>query len=148
MKKISFGSWIVISLVIFAAMILSMVFISMNQRVDLVTDDYYEKELQYQQHIDMLKKTNALEGNVSFAFSASGVTVRFPVVDTPEKYAGTIMFFRPSDKLQDVSYNISVDSTYTQSISTAKLSKGLWRVKISWSVGEQNFYTEQPVMIQ
>lgn len=148
MKKISFGSWIVLSLVVFAVAILSMVFISMNQRVDLVTEDYYERELQYQQQINVVERTNALGGKVSFDFTSAGLTLHFPIIDAPEKYSGVIMFFRPSDKMQDVSYRIAVDSTYTQSISTANLSKGLWRVKISWSVGEQNFYTERPVIIQ
>lgn len=148
MKKMSWGSWIVVAIVLFVAATFVMVYISMNQRVDLVTDDYYEKELQFQQHIDIVKNTNALEGKVSFDFSSSMMNITFPKAGDPKQYSGMIVVFRPSDKSMDIVRDVSVDSAYSQHISTADLMKGMWRVKISWSVGGQNYYTEQPVIIQ
>jgi hypothetical protein len=44
----------------FVAGILLMVFKSSIQKRDLVTPDYYAKELKYQQRIDAVKKTQAL----------------------------------------------------------------------------------------
>lgn len=148
MKKLNWGSWLVISFALFAFATFTMIYISMNQSIELVTDDYYEKELKYQDHIDVVKNTNALEGKVTFVFTSSTVTMTFPNIDMPSKYSGAIMFFRPSDKTKDFSQAVNVDSTYSQTISTDKLLKGMWRVKISWIVGRQNYYTEQPVIIQ
>ncbi|MBI2429776.1 MAG: FixH family protein [Ignavibacteriales bacterium] len=148
MKKMNWGSWIVVSFILFALGTFTMIYISMNSRVDLVTDDYYEKELKYQDHIDVVKSTNELEGKVSFVFASSTITISYPNIEAPSKYSGAIMFFRPSDKALDFSQPVAVDSTYSQTIATDKLIKGMWRVKISWSVGQQNYYTEQPVIIQ
>ena len=148
MKKMNWGSWIVVSFILFALGTFTMIYISMNSRVDLVTDDYYEKELKYQNHIDVVKNTNALEGRVSFAFAPSSVTISYPNIDAPSKYSGVVMFFRPSDKALDFSYPVDVDTTYSQTITTNKLLKGMWRVKVSWNVGTQQYYNEQPVIIQ
>lgn len=147
-KKLNWGFWIVISFILFALGTFVMVYISMNTKVELVTDDYYEKELKYQQHIDIIKTTNALEGKVQFEFTAQQLSVTFPHVENPEQYSGTIYFFRPSDKTKDFSTAIQLDSVYSQEISTEKLLPGLWRVKISWKVGSQDYYYEQPVIIQ
>jgi hypothetical protein len=148
MKKMNWGSWIIVSLVIFVLATFVMVYISMSQRVDLVTDDYYEKELQYQQHIDIVNNTNALDGKVNFDVGREYIKIIFPKVDAHRKYSGIIFFFRPSDKTQDFSQTVDVDSLYTQTIPTGKLMKGMWRVKISWHVGAEQYYTEQTVIIQ
>ncbi len=148
MKKMNWGSWIVVSFILFALGIFTMMYISMNQRVDLVTDDYYEKELKYQDHIDVVNSTSALEGKVSFDFAPSSVTISYPNIDLPSKYSGVVMFFRPSDKTLDFSRPVSIDTSYAQTIATDKLLSGMWRVKISWKVGGQQYYTEQPVIIQ
>ncbi|MEW5798319.1 MAG: FixH family protein [Bacteroidota bacterium] len=148
MKKINWGSWIVLSFVVFALGTFTMVYISMNSRVDLVTDDYYEKELKYQDHIDVLKNTNAIESKVSFTLNRSSISISYPNIDAPSNYSGVVMFFRPSDKTLDFSRPVSIDSTYSQTIATDTLLRGMWRVKISWDVGEKQYYTEQPVIIQ
>lgn len=148
MKRPNWGTWIVISFILFAAATFVMVSISMNQSVDLVTENYYEKELQYQDHIDVVKNTNALEGKVTFTFASSAVKVTFPGIDAPSKYSGVITFFRPSDKTKDFTQKVNIDSTYSQTIATDKLLKGMWRMKLSWKVGRQHYYTEQPIIIQ
>jgi len=147
-KKFNWGFWIIVSLILFAVGTFVLVFISMNTKVELVTDDYYEKELKYQQHIDIVKTTNALEGKVEFEFAEKQLTVTFPAVEKPEQYSGTIYFFRPSDKTKDFITEVNIDSKYSQKISTERLLPGLWHVKISWKAGAQEYYYEQPVVLQ
>lgn len=147
-KSMHWGSWIVVSFVLFAIGTFVMVYISMNTRVDLVTDDYYEQELKYQDHIDVVSKTNALLQNVTLAVSASSVDIRFPNVGRQSEYSGTVFFFRPSDRRGDFTKEVSIDSAYTQSIPLNGLQSGLWRIKISWQVNEQKYYSEHPVIIQ
>ena len=147
-KKLSWGFWIVVSFILFGMGTFVLVYISMNASVDLVTEDYYEKELKYQQHIDVVNSTNALEGKVEFQFLPSSLNIKFPPAGEPGRYAGTIFFFRPSDKKKDFTTEVKLDSAHSQRISTEKLQHGLWRVKISWSIGGKEYYYEQPVVVQ
>jgi nitrogen fixation protein FixH len=146
--SMNWGTWIVISFIVFAAGTFAMVYISMSTKVDLVTDDYYEKELRYQEHIDLVKGTNSLDGQVALELSNSIVRLSFPNIGTRESYSGSIQFFRPSDKSSDFILPVAVDSSYGQSVPAALFSKGLWRVKISWVVGKQHYYSELPLMVQ
>nr|AOR51183.1 hypothetical protein [uncultured bacterium pAM1] len=146
--SMNWGTWIVISFIVFAAGTFAMVYISMSTRVDLVTDDYYEKELRYQEHIDLVKGTNALDGQVTLDLTDAMVRLKFPNIGTRDAYSGSIQFFRPSDKGSDFTLPVAVDSSYGQSVPAALFSKGLWRVKMSWIVGNQHYYSELPLMMQ
>lgn len=146
--KMNWGSWIVVSFVIFAAGTLAMVYISMTTKVDLVSDDYYEKELQYQNHIELVKSTNALEQKVALEFINDSFVIRFPNVGKNNEYSGTIFFFRPSDKRGDFTRDVNVDSVFTQTFQTNIFSQGLWRAKIYWNVGSLQFYSELQIIIQ
>ncbi len=144
----NWGSWIVVSFILFAIGTFVMVYISISTNVDLVIDDYYEKELKYQDHIELVKSTNALEQKVDMEFTASSLLIKFPNIDNSDKYSGTVYFFRPSDKRGDFEKDVIIDSTYSQSFSTSIFAKGFWRAKISWNVGNQQYYSELPIIIQ
>ncbi|MFA6455849.1 MAG: FixH family protein [Bacteroidota bacterium] len=148
MKKMNWGSWIVVSFVLFAVGTFVMVYISMSENVDLVTDDYYEKELKYQDQIEVLKSTDALEQKVNITLADSFLVLHYPVVGSHDNYSGTINFFRPSDKRGDFSRPVQNDTTHTQSFPINIFAQGLWRVKISWNVGTQQYYSELPIIIR
>jgi hypothetical protein len=146
--KLNWGFWIVVSFILFAAGTFVMVYISMSTKVELVTDDYYEKELKYQNQIDLVKRSNALEQPVGMEFTSSSLVLRFPNIDNKDNYTGTIFFFRPSDKRGDFTRKINLDTSYSQSFETALFAQGLWRAKIFWNVRDQQYYSELPIIIQ
>ncbi len=146
--KFNWGFGIVVSFILFALATFVMVYISVSSTVDLVTDDYYEKELKYQQHIELVKSTSALEKNIDVDITASNVRLRFPNIGTFGSYSGTVFFFRPSDKRGDFQKTVNLDSTYSQIFPTEKMKQGLWRAKIFWAVDKKEYYSELPIIIQ
>jgi hypothetical protein len=144
----NWGSWIVVSFILFAAGTFVMVYISMSTNVDLVTDDYYEKELKYQNQIEVLKSTDALDQKVDVVVTDSLLTIHYPEIGSPDQFSGAVHFFRPSDKRGDVILPVRIDSTHSQSFPIANFALGLWRVKISWTVGTEQYYSELPVIIR
>ncbi|MFA6540101.1 MAG: FixH family protein [Bacteroidota bacterium] len=147
-KKSMWGIGIVISFVIFGMCILAVVYIAMSSSVDLVSDDYYAKELKYQEHIDALKESDSLRTKIVLSFSSVSVDVHFPKIAASQAIWGAVVFFRPSDKKSDFSTKIVVDSSYTQHISIEHIPKGMWKVQISWNAVEKKYYHEQPIIIQ
>lgn len=125
-----------------------MVYIAVSTNVDLVTEDYYEKELKYQQHIDLVKSTSTLEQNIDFQITASKIILRYPNIGSATSYTGTVFFFRPSDKQSDFQSTVKVDSSYSQTFITETMDQGLWRAKIFWSVDKNEYYSEFPIIIQ
>ena len=60
----NWGYKILLVYVVFVAGIMFLVFKSSSQKMDLVTTDYYAKELKYQQKIDAMNKVQKLSDTV------------------------------------------------------------------------------------
>ena len=63
MKNISWGHGVIIALFTFIVFILSMLFLFPNgqKNSEMVTENYYEEELQYQDVIDSKKRDNLVK---------------------------------------------------------------------------------------
>lgn len=134
----------------FSAFVIFIVFLvvkSFQQNVDLVAEDYYKQEIQYQQQIDKMNNTNALKQSISFVQENQQLMVQFPE-ELGQKPDGEISFFRPSDARFDVSTKIDVDSNLRQWIPTSELLKGYYKVKVDWTDGEKEYYVEESLYIK
>ena len=80
MKKINWnwGTGILIVIIIFLIVTISTTVFLMNQKVDLVSSDYYKKGIEHQKQIDKINRTNALDEKISVAPEAELIRVTFP----------------------------------------------------------------------
>lgn len=145
--KISWGIKIAATYIIFVIGVIIMVLIFMNQDVHLVTDNYYAKELEYQEQIDKVDRTSRLKEQLQIVNLQSDIKFIFPAEFSSSVISGRIDFYRPSDQSQDFTVEIRTDSLLTQIISTAKLMKGVWKVKVDWSANGDTYYNEKILMV-
>jgi hypothetical protein len=145
----SWGWKIVVIYVLFVIMTLSMVFYFMGQKVDLVAEDYYKQEIEYQDQIDKMNKTKLLKQAVGFEYSTTDrmVKISFPTDHIEKGLNGNIHFYRPSNADEDKNFTIAPGVAGEQKIGVGSLSKGLWKVKISWSSAGEDFYDERVVTL-
>jgi nitrogen fixation protein FixH len=146
--KIHWGTGLAVASVIFATGILIMVRISMNQEVDLVSDDYYQQELRHQDQIDSHQRSNNLSELPSIGVSAATVSLRLPKAFLPDSTSGSLTFYRPADRHEDFIVALKLDSSNTQLVPTTSLQKGLWRLKVRWAQHHQDYYHEEAIVIQ
>ena len=149
MKKIkwNWGTGIFLSIVIFMMILIGLVYVFMNQDVDLVTKNYYGKELKYQGQIDKINNTTELAKQVGISFINNSIQLTFPDSVFFKKASGTVYFYRPSASKKDFTIPVTVSDKNEQFISTAKLDKGLWKVKVEWGMEGKDFYSEKSIMI-
>jgi len=131
--KFNWGKGIILACAVFVAGILAMVAITMTKNVDLVTPNYYEKEIKYQDEINRLNNANNLKDSVKFFVSESAIVINFPAINENSKIAGEIFFYRPSDSKKDFKVQVSTGKDFQQSIDIGMIDKGLWKVKVSWN---------------
>jgi hypothetical protein len=147
-SRINWGTGILISIIIFITItVLTGVFL-MNQDVQLVTDNYYEKDLKYQEKIDILNRTAAMEEKVDIRFDGSVVEVVFPESFQSEKISGEIYFYRPSDRNKDFSIPITLNSDARQIIPVTRIEKGFWRIKLNWLTDDIGYYNERAITVE
>src|SRR5664279_4484108 len=110
--NMNWGYKIVVVYVIFVTGMLFLVYKSSTQNIELVTEDYYAKELVYQQKIDAVKRAGLLSAPVNIKFINHELTIYFPKDFASKKIAGDVTLYCPSDEKKDMNQKFSVtDST-------------------------------------
>ncbi len=145
----NWGLRIILLYTAFVGGMLFLVYKCTQQSVDLVSTDYYAQELKFQDKIDRLNNSEKLDVKLAVVYSSehSIIQIIFPESSTSKNTTGEIVLFRPDNSKLD--FKIPIDITDgIQNISTEKLTKGLWRVKSSWSTNDTPYYQEEKIIIQ
>ncbi len=135
--KFNWGTGIVLSFIAFIAFILYFVVLSFRDPAsnhDLVTDDYYKKELNYQQDLDASKNLEQFGGGVQALITEDGLLIEFPAAMEATKINGTVSLYRPSNKQLDFETPIQL-SNRQMLIPKSRLLDGRWDIRISWTYG-------------
>ena len=131
---------------IFVLGIMFMVFKSSSQKMDLVTSDYYGKELKYQQIIDQTGRANELSEQVRYEIKDNVLQVFFPKDFAGKTVSGSVELYYPADENKDVKKDFSLqDTTFSMVISSA--NKGLHELHISWKADGKDYYLEKKIFI-
>jgi hypothetical protein len=131
---------------VFVVGIMFLVFKSSNQKMDLVTSDYYGKELKYQQIIDQSKRVSDLTDTIRYEIKGNDLLVHFPKDFAGKSISGTVELYYPADENKDMKQDFSLlDSVFSMSISTA--NKGLHELHITWKADGKDYYYEKKIII-
>jgi hypothetical protein len=142
----NWGYKIVLVYGIFVAGILFMVFKSSSQKMDLVTADYYAKELKYQEKIDESGRTNALSEPLRYQVKDNLLQVHFPKDFAGKKIAGTAELYCPSNEERDVKKEFAIQDAALE-ISISAMNRGQYELHITWQVEGVNYYFEQKIFL-
>lgn len=145
--KFNWGWGIVLALALFVAMILQFVFRSFDQRIDLVTEDYYEQELGYQETMDKEENLNALEGDMKVQNSPEGLRIVFPAEIDLETISGKVQLYRPSDERLDKNYVFEGLDGGIFLIPVEDLIGGKWVIKVDFESEGVPYYYKKEIML-
>ena len=114
--------------------------------MDLVTTDYYAKELKYQQKIDEIDRVNALLAPVTCEIKNNELVIIFPKDFSGKNITGEATLYCPSDEDNDATqkFNI-VDAPLIVPIPSIK--KNAYELHLTWHSGELNYYFEKKIFI-
>ncbi len=140
----NWGNGIALFFAAFILFMLSLVFICMKQdNLHLVTQNYYEEEIKYQQQIDRVNNASKLDYKI-FTYHAEGKNVN---LNLPTGAVGTLHLFRPSDARLDRKFQVTVGNDGTCSIDLGNLPSGYWKMMLSWNEGGTEYYMEEKITI-
>lgn len=143
--KLNWGNKIAIVYIAFVVFTLGMVYLSFGEKFELVTEDYYAKELAYQDQIDKKSRLGALEEKIKVSVENQNLTIEFPHPNETV-IKGKIVCFRPSDEGRDFEEIITVNDK-KHSIPLTKFIKGKYLIQIDWMANEVTYYTEKTIII-
>jgi hypothetical protein len=139
--KMNWGIGIAVFYVSFILLLIGFVIFTSFNKVDLVDENYY------QSNIDKINRTNKLTVPLKIETVDNVVRLTYPKTGLASDITGMITFFRPSDKKLDFILPVKPDDSWTQFIKNEKLTKGLWRIKVDWTIGDSAYYNEEVLII-
>jgi hypothetical protein len=139
---------IVLTFVIFIGGTVGLIVLAASQKTDLVSADYYEREVNYQRHMDSLERANHLPKSASVQYEPRNQTIQVTLplahLVTAE---GKVELYRPSAAGLDRTIPLQLDAGGTQRLDGSSLQPGLWRVRVTWNAEGQEFCVEEKIVI-
>lgn len=121
--KFNWGTGIVIALVVMITGMIVLVSIAVRQDYDLVDNDYYQKSINYEQHIEKVQNTSGLKEKILFEQTTDTLKLTFPNLADFQEYSGEIHFYSPVEEKRDLTLNVKLDSTFSQSVDLKSLKR-------------------------
>lgn len=140
--KWNWGTGIALAYSAFAIMIIAFVVNSFSKQIDLVTPDYYAKELVFQGQIEKEKRSRALTKDVTFAMGSTKLDIQFPEDMKDTKISGKVQLFCPVDATKDISFPIETEPNGKQTIALNQVKTGRYKLQISWEANGLEYYKE------
>jgi nitrogen fixation protein FixH len=128
--------------------IVTFIAFAMRQREDLVSADYYEREVRYQGQLDSMNRSQSLAAQpvVTFEPGPQVIVITLPAGQT-RGATGSIQLYRPSDARLDRNVPLALNAEGIQRLDARELRDGLWKVRVKWNIGGKNYFVDQPVIV-
>lgn len=149
----TFNPWpygIIAVFVVFITSIVTVIAYISQHRVELVSADYYEQEIRYQQRLDQMNRAASLGAPARVAFNAGTREVRVQLprpVSAGDQFEGRLQLYRPSAAGLDREILLAPDAQGSQSFPAPDLAAGAWKARLHWSVNGQSYYAEESLLI-
>ena len=124
-----------------------MIFHFMNQKVDLVTDNYYEKTLVYQNNINEAERSKEFDKQIKLEYSDNQLKFVFPDSVAKAMNDGEVYFYRPSNSNMDFKTPLQVNQSGELTLDASKIERGYWKVQMKWLMNKESYSVERTVII-
>jgi len=140
--KLSWGYKIMFVYVTFVAGMGFLVFKASTEEFDLVTKDYYDQELKYQQIIDQSANTSNLSTPVTIEKREGELRISFPDAMKDKKKQVDFYLYYAADAKKDFRKSFEVnENELAQALPVGM--KGMYELKLSWEAEDIKYYFEQ-----
>ena len=145
--KWNWGTGIFLFIVLFMAACFAFLYYARHQVWNLVEEDYYPKELRYEERLQATRNANALVPPVAITLGKENLEVGFPEPFRGADMKGSILVYRPSDEKMDVRVQLTPDTSLVRRIPVSRLASGRFVVKVEWTASGKGYYVEKDIYV-
>lgn len=147
MIKWNWGTGIAVFLGLFITAIGTLLYFSLQQRTDLVTSDYYAKELVYQEMINRQVRARELGGRARLEIVDQELWLRFPQVLQGQVASAQIEMYCQNDQRLDFKLSYSDWAVSDLRLPGEKLARGKWIAKLWVDLAEDSLYYAPEIIL-
>ena len=138
---------IAVVFVLFLSFIISMVSYTAFLDTDLVAEDYYQQEVDYQDIIDAKKNGADLKNKIIFQQDDNLLSIHFPENLDVKGIEGTVHFYHPKNVKYDVEKQLDLSANNSQTFKKEGLQKGNYTIKMKWEDNGKTYYIEKTYFV-
>lgn len=148
LKKITWGHGIIIALGSFMAFILFLILIFPlgKQNADLISHNYYDEELVYQDVIDSKNRGTALTEKPIYQQNKNGIMITFPKERMVDSKMVDFVMFRTDDSTLDLKKTEQLDTHNNLNIPAKVLVPGSYTLKLKWTENKQSYQIDYDII--
>ena len=146
--KFNWGTGITIAIVAFMSFILYMVITMSTDKsysYDLVTENYYQKEVHFQGEINAEQNGIEFKDKVTIQRTIEGLKIEFPKELSPNEIKGKVFLYRPSNKQLDFEIPISISNTYLL-VPEKRLLDGRWNINLAFKYKDKDYLIKREIL--
>ncbi len=112
---------------------------------ELVTDDYYEKELVYGKEIKKRQNADTMRVPVKIFQEQKNLVIVFP--EYVKNIKGEIRLYKPDNSKLDRKIHLQLDENNRQIIAPSQLIPGRWNVTVEWQSEHVPYLVEKKMTL-
>ena len=129
--KFNWGTGILIFLILFLAACTAFIIFAMNQDVNLVHKDYYEKGVDYTDKMNIDARSTQFSDKIQIDYNDEYLLIDFEDSLFANIDSGKVLLYRPSNSNQDVLFPMTFSESVIK-IPKENLITGRYILKLSW----------------
>ncbi len=140
----NWGNKLILVFIGFAGLMATLVYKAVNTRFELVSKEYYQDELRYQDKID--GRANAASiGTVLITGENENLVLQLPKEMVGLTVKGEAWFYYKTDATKDLRLPLATDTAGRQIVDRKKLPANKYLLKLSWEAANKKYYLEKEI---
>lgn len=146
-KNSYYEIWIILLILVnYMIFVIYIAFFKKNISSELISKNYYEEEIKYQEVINEKKNANILLKKVKIEIISDGIQIKFPLPFTFKNIIGEYTLLRLSNKKLDLRKRLFLNKYSEKLISYKNLMEGLYNFKLRWYYNGKNYLIEKMIV--
>jgi hypothetical protein len=138
---------IIATFVIFISGTIGLIVMAAAQKVDLVSNNYYEQEIKYQTRMDDIERTKQLGATATYDATGRCIVILLPAEHAGKNVTGRIQLYRPSASGLDQQFRLEPNGNGVQRLNAVSLQNGLWRIRVAWNVAGHDYFLDRKIVV-
>lgn len=143
----NWGKGLALTLLAFIGLMAWFLVMAARSPESLVTEQYYEQELRYQDRIDDMERAHALTEAVHMEVSGHSIRLIFPPEFRASRITGELTLLRPNDPAADKVLPVTADGTGSFEAVGLDLVPGRYNASLAWAVEGVSYFTTEKLVV-
>lgn len=139
--KFTWGTGLLITIITGVTFFVSFILFSLTQDINLVSEDYFPKEIAYEAKIKRINNADKLSEKISVKTENNKIIISYPK-DKLNDISGEILLYYVTSYRHDKTISIKPNTEAKQIINSSNLQKGRYYVKIEWLANNIKYFQE------